>query len=524
VASTALAVVLALIIELPLDVDTNLFLVAAVAISAWYGGRAAGLLSAALSSIAIAGLFIPRNATLAAAGLGEVAYIGAFLIVSLLVSSASGALHAARRAAEFRVNQLRAVTSRLERALQFSEEQSRRMERLLGVIMALPQAMTVADIGKVAVERGLDVLGATRGALFSVDGDRLIMIATKGYPSIARSLSVDHREMTPVVRAVTTRDPVTIVSPEQLNTEYARARESGAVPTDASAILAFPLISGEQLVGGLELAFSETSAAGVVHQAFSGLMAQAIANAILRARSFDVERDRRQVAELQLQARSDVLGIVAHDLRNPINIVGSTLEMLNEPTLEAKQRQELMRMSTRALERMERLVADLLDATLLQAGRLSLELAPVDVQLLLRDMAEAWKLAADKESIDLMVREPATTALVNADKGRILQCLGNLVHNAIKFTPAGGQVSVGAELRDHEVIFDVTDDGPGIPDEDIEHLFERFWQGGSSDHRGVGLGLTITKSLVEAHGGRIWVESSPGRGSRVAFSLPRILG
>ena len=330
--------------------------------------------------------------------------------------------------------------------------------------------------------------------------------------------------MTPVVRAVTTRDPVTIVSPEQLHTEYARARASGAVPTDASAILAFPLISGEQLVGGLELAFSETSAAGVAHQAFSGLMAQAIANAILRARSFDVERDRRQVAELQLQARSDVLGIVAHDLRNPINIVGSTLEMLNEPTLEAKQRQELMRMSTRALERMERLVADLLDATLLQAGRLSLELAPVDVQLLLRDMAEAWKLEADKDSIDLVVREPATTALVNADKGRILQCLGNLVHNAIKFTPAGGQVSVGAELRDQEVIFDVTDDGPGIPDEDIEHLFERFWQGGSSDHRGVGLGLTITKSLVEAHGGRIWVESSPGRGSRFAFSLPRILG
>ena len=166
VTSTALAVVLALIIELPLDVDTNLFLVAAVAISAWYGGRAAGLLSAALSSLAIAGLFIPRNATLAAAGLGEFAYIGAFLIVSLLVSSASGALHAARRAAEFRVNQLRAVTSRLERALQFSEEQSRRMERLLGVIMALPQAMTVADVGKVAVERGLDVLGRhTRGAL-----------------------------------------------------------------------------------------------------------------------------------------------------------------------------------------------------------------------------------------------------------------------------------------------------------------------------------------------------------------------
>lgn len=521
VASTTLAVGLALSIDLPLDVDTNLLLVAAVTISAWYGGRAAGVLAAALSSLAIATLFIPRDTTLAAAGLGEVVYVGAFFAGSLIVSSTSGALHRARRLSELRVDQLRALTSRLEHALQTSEEQSRRTSRLQAVTAALAQAMTVADVGRVAVERGIDVVGAAHGALFSLDGDRLIVIAARGYPSIARSLAPDDLELTPVGRAVTTRALVAIASPAQLHTEYARALESGSVPADASAILAFPLTSGGQLIGALELAFDETGAAGVADPAFSGLLAQATANAMLRAGSFDAERDKLQVAELQLQARSEVLGIVAHDLRNPIQVVASTLEMLNEPALQAQKRDELMSMSTRAIERMERMIADLLDATRLQAGRLSLKLGPVDVHQLLRDTAEAWRVAATEGGTALAVREPVPTATVRADEDRLLQCLGNLVQNAIKFTPAGGQVSLGAELRDQDVIFSVTDNGPGIPSEAREHLFERSWQGGAADLRGVGLGLTITKSLVEAHGGRIWVESIPGRGSTFAFSLPR---
>ena len=112
---------------------------------------------------------------------------------------------------------------------------------------------------------------------------------------------------------------------------------------------------------------------------------------------------------------------------------------------------------------------------------------------------------------------------VRADEGRILQCLGNLVGNALKFTPAGGRITLGADVLDEVVKFSVRDTGPGIPEDAIEHLFERFWQGSAADRRGIGLGLAIAKSLVESHGGRIWVESEVGSGSAFFFTIPRTL-
>ena len=119
-----------------------------------------------------------------------------------------------------------------------------------------------------------------------------------------------------------------------------------------------------------------------------------------------------------------------------------------------------------------------------------------------------------------MTIAPEQEQLVCVDQGRVLQALGNLIGNALKFTGEGGRVTVSARPADEEVVLSVEDTGPGITLEQQTHLFDRFWQARDGDRRGVGLGLTITKQIVEAHGGRIWIESTPGAGSTFSFALP----
>jgi signal transduction histidine kinase len=122
-------------------------------------------------------------------------------------------------------------------------------------------------------------------------------------------------------------------------------------------------------------------------------------------------------------------------------------------------------------------------------------------------------------SLDLQADAPATLPMVMGDRGRLLQVLSNLVGNAIKFTAAGGRIRIGAEQRDDEVCFWVADTGSGIEAEALSYIFDRFWQAGRTDRRGSGLGLFIAKALVEAHGGRIWVESAPRQGSTFYFTV-----
>ena len=118
------------------------------------------------------------------------------------------------------------------------------------------------------------------------------------------------------------------------------------------------------------------------------------------------------------------------------------------------------------------------------------------------------------------VHAPAQLPAVQADRGRIAQVLGNLLGNALKFTPSGGHVELRGKQAGSDVLFEVSDSGPGIPHDQQPHLFDRFWQARRGDGRGVGLGLAISKGIVEAHKGHIWVESEPGRGSRFYFVIP----
>ena len=217
--------------------------------------------------------------------------------------------------------------------------------------------------------------------------------------------------------------------------------------------------------------------------------------------------------------RDQVLGVVAHDLRNPLSTI--LMQTAARGRLGSERRLRSDEVIHRAATRMNRLIQDLLDVGLMETGQLPIERARLSAGALIVEAVETQKTLATSSSVELRVDVETDVPEVWGDHDRLLQVFENLIGNAIKFTKAGGRITVGAASNDHEVVFWVADSGCGIAPEDLPHVFDRFWQATRGDRRGAGLGLPITKGIVEAHGGRIWVESTLGRGSTFFFSIPR---
>jgi signal transduction histidine kinase len=175
----------------------------------------------------------------------------------------------------------------------------------------------------------------------------------------------------------------------------------------------------------------------------------------------------------------------------------------------------------RAGERMNHLIQDLLDVKRMENGRLSVVPRPSPCVVLLTEAVEMLRALATASALELTLDAPNDLPRVHADPQRIQQVLSNLIGNAIKFTPRGGRITVRGERLANDVRVAVTDTGPGIPAEQLPHIFGQFWQASRTDRRGIGLGLAIAKGIVEAHNGRIWVESAVGAGSSFYFTLPQ---
>jgi len=173
---------------------------------------------------------------------------------------------------------------------------------------------------------------------------------------------------------------------------------------------------------------------------------------------------------------------------------------------------------------MNRLISDLLDTVRLDAGRLSLDVEDVRVEEIVHQTEETFRPLAYQRGIHLEVVAAETDIALRVDPLRVSQIVGNLIGNALKFTPERGHVTFRAAPNGSLVVFEVADSGPGIPPAHLEHLFERFWQARQKDLRGVGLGLPIAKGLVEAHGGTLSVRSTLGAGTTFSFTLPRATG
>jgi signal transduction histidine kinase len=240
-----------------------------------------------------------------------------------------------------------------------------------------------------------------------------------------------------------------------------------------------------------------------------------------KQRLFEIEQHARREAEAAIHAREEVLAVTSHDLRAPLNAIKLSAALLACYLPPVEDAERAIQAIESAVERMSRLVSDLLDLTRIEGSQLVLDKKNHAVVPFIDEFVGMLRPAAarNQQRIDPIIQED--DARVFGDKERLMQILNNLVGNAMKFSPVGGAIRVRfAQLTDC-VRFTVEDDGPGIAGEELSHIFERYWQAcGGEQRQGLGLGLAIAKGLVEAHNGRIWAESELGQGSQFYVELP----
>lgn len=227
-----------------------------------------------------------------------------------------------------------------------------------------------------------------------------------------------------------------------------------------------------------------------------------------------------ETAHQAARARERVLAMVSHDLRNPLNAIMMGGTLLMETPLSKEQMAKQLIAIRRSAEAMNRMIQDLLDVTRMEAGHLTIAPAPLDVHEVAKSACEMLEPLAMERQLELLCRVPEHLPQVQGDRDRFMQVFSNLIGNAIKFTAAGGRVTVDAQAARDAVLFSVSDTGPGIQPENVPRVFEPFWQIEHGSRHGAGLGLPIAKGIIEAHGGRITAESTLGVGTTFHFSVP----
>ena len=223
------------------------------------------------------------------------------------------------------------------------------------------------------------------------------------------------------------------------------------------------------------------------------------------------------------ELKSVFISVISHELKTPVALIKGYVGTLRRD--DANWEREIIQDSLEVIEeeadRLTELIENLLDASRLQAGGISLNLADMAFGVFAERLAEKFRTQTNRHTI--VVDFPAEFPVVVADEDRLAQVLSNLLSNAIKYSPDGGEIRISGQVRPEQIIICVQDQGPGIAPGDIPHIFDRFYRADSASRttKGAGLGLYLTRAIVEAHHGRIWVDPRPEGGARICFSLPR---
>jgi len=279
-------------------------------------------------------------------------------------------------------------------------------------------------------------------------------------------------------------------------------------------VVCLPLWHEGELVAAVHLGWSGPQEGADGTARLLSRLAASLAAVIVRVAA-------RERLAREVRARDDVLGVVAHDLQNPMNVINTAAHMLLHRVSDAATRRPIERI-IRGVQRATRLLRDLLDIGAMEEGQFTIEGRRLEpASLILSALESQQALAADASVITAADLSPDLPG-IDADEERLLEVLENLIGNAIKFTNPGGTVQVGAARSGEDLEVWVKDNGSGITADQLPHIFDRFWQAKRADRRGTGLGLTICKGIVEAHGGRIWAESSIGQGTIVHFTIPAV--
>jgi len=290
------------------------------------------------------------------------------------------------------------------------------------------------------------------------------------------------------------------------------------------AVIVVPLRAGEQEFGALALLRQNGPAFNDSDQELLAALGRQMSLLIRNARLYELERQNViRLQELE-QLKSDFLSVVSHELRTPLtSIKASTILMLSQPLDEISDTEaKLLRNIDRNTDRLNGLVSDLLDVTKLQNGRIKLTLQPLNLAEVIQDVVASMRPLTDRRGQQLQVQLLTELSPLLADRRRLEQILTNLISNANRYTQQGGEIRVIVSYNQDSITVAISDNGPGIDSAEHELIFERFYRSTSSQasKTGTGLGLTIARSLVELHGGKIWVDSAPGKGSSFFFTLP----
>jgi PAS domain S-box-containing protein len=327
----------------------------------------------------------------------------------------------------------------------------------------------------------------------------------RSYPYLVRSVVESQRPV--LIDSIT---PDAIVSFSE-NAEDLRALRAA----DFQSVVAVPLLAHGKLVGVIALVSSSPSRRyGPADIRMAEELALRAALTIENARLFGEARR-------AVKTRENVLAIVSHDLKNPLSTINLVAHLLRQSQrIDAKTLREFVDKIQRSVDRMQVLIDDLLDFSRIQTGTFAVEARPGSLSQAAMPVIDDIRVQAEDKRQILEVDLSANLPEVVVDIHRIGQVMANLLGNAVKFTPQGGTIRVSARQQADVVVVSVSDTGPGIPLDDLSKVFDWFWQAHGTKHVGSGLGLSIAKGIVEAHGGTIWAESKFGQGSSFSFTLP----
>jgi PAS domain S-box-containing protein len=335
-------------------------------------------------------------------------------------------------------------------------------------------------------------------------------------PLIARLRSAEFDGQTPpmVLKVLRTGEPELVARVDEADlseNDHAGALGEVARALDPRSAILVPMKVGDHCIGVLSMVMvGEGRAYDAFDLSVARRLADTAALAIENARHFRAAVEARQL-------RDDVLGIVSHDLRSPLNAIELTAVMVGRRCREEKPAIDRI---TRVIRHANQLIEDLLVASRVEEGHLTLDRHREPVGALFEEVLALHSPQAESASVLLLASRAEAVADVFVDRHRVVRMLGNLVTNALKFTPAGGSVSLDARADGAEVVLSVSDTGVGIRPEDLPRLFDRFWQGAHARRADAGLGLAIVKGIAEAHGGSVTVQSEVDRGTRFEVRLP----
>jgi signal transduction histidine kinase len=367
---------------------------------------------------------------------------------------------------------------------------------------------------------------------YVIEGDRVMRVAASHADpdrrNAVRALGSNRNDLTPghpVRQSLESGEPVLAAQVPRAFLESAAespAHLEALQQLGLSSLMVTPMVARGRILGAIAfIAADSRRVYGADDLALAKELAGRAALAVDNARLYESQRAARERAERAVKTRDEVLGIVAHDLRNPLSGIRMAAEVAQGDAVPEERRVQMLDTIIRSTERMDDLIQDLLDISRIESGALGVEPEPIPPGALLADAADELAEDARRAEVFLHIAGAEELPKVLADARRIRQVLVNIGGNAIRHTPPGGSITfLAAAPGGDGVRFSVVDTGCGIEAHHLDHLFDRFWQAGKDRKGGAGLGLSIARGIVEAHGGRIWAESLEGQGATFHFTLP----